>query len=235
MKKHQLILIVLAACITVLTPLQAQQIQGKILQVNGTAEVNIPGQGTQKLVVGSLVPVGSEITTGEDSSVMVGLTQGAGVVVEENTELGLDELSVEKKDEKVTKREVQLNLKNDKGSALSFLKNFDGATDYKVKTATAVAAARGTVWRTTQATVQVVAGNVQVIIGGLTVDVPAGSAFTNAEGVTTMTQGAIDAIVKAVEDAGGQIDRTGPDGPEIILPGEARIPIDETDSDPSPS
>ncbi len=231
MIKFSLIAGVLLA--TGIAPLQAEQIQGKVLKVEGTAQVNIPGKGTQDLVAGTLVPAGSEITTSEGSSVMVGLTSGAGVVVEENSQLELETLNVEKSGEKLTKREIQVNLKNDAGSAISFLKDFDGVTDYKVKTTNGVAAARGTVWRTTQASVQVISGNVQVVtIAGVTVTVPAGSAYTDGQGVTTLTQAALDAITEAVEAAGGDVTPAGPGGagPTLNTPGQQPVTLDEVNS-----
>ncbi|MEM1157495.1 MAG: hypothetical protein AAF649_01320 [Verrucomicrobiota bacterium] len=200
--------------------LQGESIPAKVLKVDGEATVNIPGKGNQPLVAGALIPEGSEIKTAAGSEVVVGLTPGAGTILEENTTMEIEKLSVEKKGEKLTKREVMLNLKNDDAAAVSFLKSFDGVSDFKIKTTTGIAAARGTIWRTTSSVIQVIQGNVEFSFGGRTVSVPAGSATTTTgpDGgtITTLPDSVLNDIINAVQGATSIILTRTVDGNLII-------------------
>ncbi|MEM6822931.1 MAG: hypothetical protein AAF558_13460, partial [Verrucomicrobiota bacterium] len=138
--------------------------------------------------------------------VVVGLVPGAAAIVEPETNLKIERLNVEKKGEKVAKREVQLDIDNSKGAAVSFLKELDGVSDFQIRTPQGIAAARGTAWRSSGGgSIQVLNGNVTFNSGtGQSITVPAGFSLGGGDGtVTQLSQAELDALVSAINSTPG--------------------------------
>ncbi|MGF1678504.1 MAG: hypothetical protein ACFCUX_04845 [Candidatus Methylacidiphilales bacterium] len=151
---------------------------GKILSTVGSVTILLPGESTPKPAIkGQPVPEGSTLITADGSQCMVGLTAGASTLVESGSELTVDTLQIKKSGNQVSQRNIELELKS--GSNLSFLKQMGSISDYSVKTPIGVAAARGTIWRSSNEGIQVADGVVTFTLpDGTQVSVPAGKQMT---------------------------------------------------------
>lgn len=118
---------------------QKQQPQtGKVTVVVGTVTVTPPGQPALPLKVGEIVAVGSVIKTGADSRATVTMTTSSAVRIGPNSETVVAEI-VESKDAP----KVLLDLKS--GTIGALVKpEVKGKMDFKIKTPSGIAAARGT-------------------------------------------------------------------------------------------
>lgn len=111
---------------------------GKVTVVVGKVTVTPPGQAEQPLKVGDIVAVGSTIKTGADSRATVTMTTSSAVRIGPNSETVVAEI-VESKDAP----KVLLDLKSGTMGAL-VKPEVKGKMDFKIKTPSGVAAARGT-------------------------------------------------------------------------------------------
>jgi hypothetical protein len=120
-------------------PLQAPAADGKISVAVGTVSLIPPGGGAAKaLAVNDAVPVGSIVKTGAASRAVVVLTGQSAVRVAENSEVVIETL-----DASATNPKVLLDLKA--GSLGALIKpQAQTAMDFRIKTPSGVAAARGT-------------------------------------------------------------------------------------------
>jgi len=132
----------LCSCLCLLAaslPLTARAVDGKISVAVGTVTL-LPGGGgaARPLVVGDTVPVGSSVKTGAASRAVVVLTGQSAVRIAENSEVLIETLEASD-----TNPKVLLDLKA--GSLGALIKpQAQTAMDFKVKTPSGVAAARGT-------------------------------------------------------------------------------------------
>jgi hypothetical protein len=184
MQLKSIVAVLLAACVTGTS--HAAEVSGRVIGLRGEAQIIMPGSTAPvPLQKGQLVPAGAQVVTGDKGRVILGLLPGAATILSPNTTLAVRRLSLERTGDAVAKRDVQLELQSKTGSAISFLKKMDGASDFSVKTPFGVAAARGTVWKTTSTRVITVSGQVTVTLNnGDQVSVPSGST-TDASGETS--------------------------------------------------
>jgi hypothetical protein len=184
MQLKSIVAVLLAACLTGAAP--GAEVSGGVIGLRGEAQIIMPGSTAPvPLQKGQLVPAGAQVVTGDKGRVILGLLPGAATILSPNTTLAVRRLSLERSGDAVAKRDVQLELQSKTGSAISFLKKMDGASDFSVKTPFGVAAARGTIWKTTSTRVITVSGTVSVTLNdGARVSVPSGST-TDANGDTS--------------------------------------------------
>ena len=111
---------------------------GKVTAVVGTVTMSDAGKPERPMKVGDVVTVGTTIKTGADSRATVTMTTSSAVRIGPNSETVVAEL-VESKDAP----KVRLDLKNGTMGAL-VKPEVKGKMDFKIKTPSGVAAARGT-------------------------------------------------------------------------------------------
>lgn len=118
----------------------------KIVAVQGTAIIGLPGEaGGKPATVGAVLPAGSTIHTTPGAEVTVKLFDSTVAVVQEDTDVTVEKLSVTTDGNKVAKEHALLNLRV--GSIISSLDPSKKAVnDYGIRTARGIAAARGTVF-----------------------------------------------------------------------------------------
>lgn len=111
---------------------------GKVTVSVGEVRVTQPGGAPAALAAGDIVAVGSTITTGAGARAVIVMTPRSAIRVGENSTLVVDEIVEAANPPKVT-----LDLKD--GSLGALLKPGAGAEmDFKIKTPSGIAAARGT-------------------------------------------------------------------------------------------
>jgi hypothetical protein len=111
---------------------------GTVSEMKGTLKL-VSEDGTEKdLNVGDSVEIGSTVKTGPDSSAIIRLTKDSAVNMTANTEALVEVL-----DDNEDAPKVKLDLKNGTMSALIDPK-VKGKMDFRIKTPSGVAAARGT-------------------------------------------------------------------------------------------
>lgn len=111
---------------------------GKVTVSVGDVKVTPPGGAAQALAAGSVVAVGSTVTTGAGSRAVIVMTPKSAIRVGENSTVVIEEVL-----ETATPPKVTLDLKD--GSLGALLKPGTGAEmDFKIKTPSGIAAARGT-------------------------------------------------------------------------------------------
>lgn len=118
----------------------------KIVTVQGNVIIGLPGEsGGKPATVGALLPVGSTIHTTSGAEVTVKFFNSTVAVVQPDTDVTLEKLSVTTEGKDVTKENALLNLRV--GSIISSL---DPAkhdiNNYGIRTPRGIAAARGTVY-----------------------------------------------------------------------------------------
>ena len=214
----------------------AVDVNARVVNVVGDAKFISPSGDSVPAYKGQMVPTGYKLQTGQDSAVGLSLVPGTGVVVEEESELTLGELSFDKSNNKITRRTAEVNLQ--KGSTIAFLNKMDGNTDFRVITARGIAAARGTVFRVNvDGTVSVGEGMVTVSLNdGTVISVPAGTGTTLEGDLLTIDDDTLEALTTALENAGfevstgtgGELIFTDPDDDGVVLE------LDE-EEDPTPS
>ncbi len=186
--------------------------QATVLKVQGSAEVQLPGQTTsQPVTVGMVVPEGSTITTAAGGEVYLEAIPGAVATITPETTVLVEKLSVTKQGETVTAQEALLDLK--KGNIISTLDAAKKAVNrYGVRTPKGVAAARGTVYGTSvvftasgtsNTTVATLDGVVTLNLGnGVTVDVPFGQAASGGSDQAGATTATLEAAIAASGQTG---------------------------------
>jgi hypothetical protein len=179
-------------CIAILTlgcafPSLSAQTDGKLSVVVGDVKVTPPGAGAAAPAKqGAVVKVGSTITTGNGARAVLVTTRQSAVRIAENSSVVVEELQ----DSEATPK-VLLDLKNGSMGAL-IQPQAQTAMDFKIKTPSGVAAARGTFY---SVAVEDGKGFVQVKEGKVAVTpkdavqsaAPPSGTVTKAEGDVTMT------------------------------------------------
>jgi len=131
-------LLALLLCLLPGTALRAQPQSGQVTVSVGEVRVTPPGGEPAPLNAGDTVAVGSVVTTGAGARAVIVMTPLSAIRVAENSEVLVEEV-----EEDAAPPRVTLDLKN--GSLGALLKPGAGAEmDFKVRTPTGVAAARGT-------------------------------------------------------------------------------------------
>ncbi len=123
----------------------AATVKGHVKSVSGEAYLVTSGGRTIPITTDTLIPEGSRIRTGSspDSSVVVEWVPGDTSIVMSGTSVTVSSLHYSRSGDEGPAREVSLHLSE--GDIFSHLEHQDGGTtDFKVKTAEGVAAARGT-------------------------------------------------------------------------------------------
>lgn len=111
---------------------------GKVTVSVGDVKVTPPGGVAKALAAGEIVAVGSTITTGAGARAVIVMTPRSAIRVGENSTVVIEEVV-----EAATPPKVTLDLKD--GSLGALLKPGAGAEmDFKIKTPSGIAAARGT-------------------------------------------------------------------------------------------
>jgi len=112
---------------------------GNVTVAVGDVKVTPPGGGAaQELKAGDVVAAGSTVKTGADSRAVIVMTSKSAIRIAANSEVLVEEMK-----ESDTEPKVMIDLKN--GSLGALLKPGAGAEmDFKVKTPSGIAAARGT-------------------------------------------------------------------------------------------
>jgi len=111
---------------------------GKVTVSVGEVKVTPPGGAAAALAAGDLVAVGSTITTGAGARVVIVMTAKSAIRIGANSSVVIAEIV-----ETATPPKVTLDVKN--GSLGALLKPGAGAEmDFKIKTPSGIAAARGT-------------------------------------------------------------------------------------------
>lgn len=111
---------------------------GKVTVSVGDVKVTPPGGAAQALAAGAVVATGSTVTTGAGARAVIVMTPRSAIRVGENSTVVIEEVV-----ETATPPKVTLDLKD--GSLGALLKPGAGAEmDFKIKTPSGIAAARGT-------------------------------------------------------------------------------------------
>jgi len=134
----RLSLSVFALVVCLAAPLQAEPESGEVTVSVGEVRVTPPGGQPAPLNVGDTVATGSLVTTGEGARAVIVMTSRSAVRITANSEVLIEEVAEEADPPRVT-----IDLKN--GSLGALLKPGAGEEmDFKVRTPTGIAAARGT-------------------------------------------------------------------------------------------
>ncbi len=149
---------------------ETQITQATVARVTGAATVTLPDGSTVALTEGMKVPQGATIKTGADGDVYLETHKGYVTSIKKDSEVGVDELSVQSEGGKVTAEVTTLNLKS--GNLVAKLDPSKKAVNqYAVRTPKGVAAARGTIftmsYKNQKVTIAVVNGVVSVVAPGL--------------------------------------------------------------------
>jgi len=152
----------LVACFA--APLQAEPESGEVTVSVGEVHVTPPGGQPAPLNVGDTVATGSLVTTGEGARAVIVMTSRSAVRITANSEVLIEEVAAEADPPRVT-----IDLKN--GSLGALLKPGAGEEmDFKVRTPTGIAAARGTFFAVVvedgKGYAQVRDGRVEIVPGG---------------------------------------------------------------------
>ncbi|MEO0444892.1 MAG: FecR family protein [Verrucomicrobiota bacterium] len=111
---------------------------GRVTVAIGEVKVTAPGEDEKALAPGDKVVVGSTVKTGPASRAVIVMTTRSAIRVGENSEATIETL-----DEAAAPQKVLIDLKE--GSLGALLKpNAEGAMDFRIKTPSGTAAARGT-------------------------------------------------------------------------------------------
>ena len=126
----------------------ARSTAAEAIIVKGDVLAKLPEESNaQPLQKGSTVEVGSTITTGDSSGLLMSAFPGSAIRVLESNEIILKEADLEKRGETVLGRKAVLDLR--RGAVqVALEKREDGPVDFTVTTPQCVAAARGTVFET---------------------------------------------------------------------------------------
>jgi hypothetical protein len=111
---------------------------GKVTVSVGDVKVTPPGGAAKALAAGEIVAVGSTVTTGPGARAVIVMTPRSAIRVGENSNVVIEEVA-----EAATPPKVTVDVKS--GSLGALLKPGAGAEmDFKIKTPSGIAAARGT-------------------------------------------------------------------------------------------
>ena len=147
-----------------LCPAQEAPKSGSVTVSVGEVKVTPPGGAEAPLKAGDQVAVGSTVKTGAGARAVIVMTAKSAIRVAENSEVIIEEVV-----ETATPPKVTLDLKD--GSLGALLKPGAGAEmDFKIKTPSGIAAARGTYFAVVvengKGFAQVKEGKVEIIPGG---------------------------------------------------------------------
>lgn len=144
--------------------LRVEPAPARVLAVRGPVQVTGAGHGPQPVREGMLLPIGSEIQTGADASVTLKFADDSHLLLRENAQLLLDQLS-----SYGSTGMVDTRIRLQRGRSSSRVTPARGpASRYMITAPTATSSVRGTVFRvsagdaTAAASTEVVEGRVQV-------------------------------------------------------------------------
>ncbi len=144
--------------------LRVEPAPARVLAVRGQVQVSDDRHGPRPLQAGMLLPIGSEIRTGDDASVTLAFADDSHLLLRENAQLHLDQLSSYGATGMV---DTRLRLHRGRGSS-RVTPARGPASRYMITAPTATSSVRGTVFRmaaggdTLPATTEVLEGRVQV-------------------------------------------------------------------------
>ena len=144
--------------------LRVEPAPARVLAVRGPVQVTGAGRGSQPVQEGMLLPMGSEIQTGADASVTLEFADASHLLLRENAQLQLDQLS-----SYGSTGMVDTRIRLQRGRSSSRVTPARGpASRYVITAPTATSSVRGTVFRVSAgdgaaaASTEVVEGRVQV-------------------------------------------------------------------------
>ncbi len=115
------------------------QTNGALIEsVDGTVEVQLPGEEWQTVEAGEIVPVAARISTGFGATAEVAVTESTTVTVDPLTRIAIEELAVE---EGLDSSAVGLEVGRIEGSVE---RGDDRTTEFDVRSPVATASVRGT-------------------------------------------------------------------------------------------
>ena len=137
-------LLTLLSLLVITLSATAEKVRSTITEVNGKVEYKEPGSlFPKKLVVGTKLSSGTVIMTGPGASVVVAITPGSAIRVDEKTVISLNDMQFETVDGKVVTRKARIQISSGTLSALLDDKTPE-VTDFRIETPQGTAAARGT-------------------------------------------------------------------------------------------
>ncbi len=154
----------LMLALTCTTASYAEGVWAKILVVKGDVQVKDAGAAEWSAgTVGMALNSSAEITTGSDSSVLLGVGDGLNSAVK---------LDADRKAVLSSLDPVKINLES--GKMYNLVRGLGEGSTFQVMTGAVVASARGTGWSQTSQEISVFEGTVTVESGGAQVDVSSG-------------------------------------------------------------
>lgn len=165
---------------------------------------------------GDTIPTGATLITQSNTYVLIGLAPGASAIIEPNSTLTLNANQTVKKQDKIEKRTVDLDLKSKTGGVVSVLKRYDRSDlDFKIRTPTGVAAARGTIYRVTGSAFQVLEGNVVVTINGAEYNLGPLQQTDGSGYIVDIDDAELEYLISLIQQAGGSTG-SGEDGTPLF-------------------
>jgi len=193
MKTFRLLPILFVCALLGTTTAHAQLSPGEVRAFNITGDVTITDfAGTRQLAVGVPFQEGATIQTGANSSATLVQSNGASIVLEENTSLIVEEFLQSPFDSNATGVYTQLQedpsqsrtrIRINYGTALGDVKRLRPTSSYNIETPTGSAGIRGTQWRV-QVVVDFTTGRITIVVTTLEglvnyqeTDLPAGTSM----------------------------------------------------------
>jgi hypothetical protein len=121
-------------------PLHAADTLARIVSLQGEVKVSNNGGSFQAATIGQEVSVGSILRTGAGARAVITPSEGTQVNVGQNTTFKVEELT-----SKNARKRTQIELRSGRVTALIDPK-YSRSTDFRIRTPSGVAAARGTVY-----------------------------------------------------------------------------------------
>ena len=138
------IIIPLLSLIFAFNIVNAEKVRATVTSVKGKVEYNEPGSLFPKpLKSGDKLSSGSIIRTGPGSEVVVAITPGSAIRIDENTVIAINDMEYSEEGGKVTARKARIQLSAGTLSSLLDDKTPE-VTDFRIETPQGTAAARGT-------------------------------------------------------------------------------------------
>lgn len=210
MKKLLFIFIMVLAAASIL---QADNLNVKIIHIEGNATIT-KANGTQTPAqIGSTVTTGDKIATGGKSICDLEFDDKTYTRIGENSELKITEAELKEKKTLFgnVKKDKKVKIELAKGAILSKMKKLGKSEDFSVKTPVAVVGVRGTNFQTTSTpagtNVSVYQGAVAVtnITSNITTMVPAGQSFgISADGGKAEAQSISTSEISAAAEVSGE-------------------------------
>ncbi len=214
--KHLSLLIAAIIGLALPSTLPAQD-NAKLLSAKGSVMMKVDGSAQPlEIKKGDSIPTGATLITQSNTFVLIGLAPGASAIVEPNTTVTLNANKTVKSQDKIEKRTVDLDMKSGTGGIVSVLKRYDRSDlDFKIRTPTGVAAARGTIYRVTGSAFQVLEGNVVVTIGGIQINLGPLQQTDGSGYVVDIDDAELEYLINLIQQAGGSTSPGG-DAPPLF-------------------